>query len=234
MSPSATRVLRCFLVWLGATALLSIGVSMLAGGVAPALEDVHAGNLADESFDTLLVWLCSFLAAACGVWFWVTTTIVILQAASGLAADHRPQRRGCPEFVRRAVLIACGVAVAGSMSVPAHAAAPRGDPSHIGHTLAGLPLPERAVRQDSHAIRMPQAHLTPIARADADRHAGGSQVRVRPGDSLWSIAARTLGPTAATAEVNQRWHEIYELNQALIGADPNVIHPGQELRLDEA
>lgn len=234
MSPSAARVLRCILVWLGATALLAIGVSMLAGGVQPAFEDMHAGNLADESFDTLLVLLCSFLAVACFVWFWMTSTIVILQAAGGLASGHRSRVPGCPELVRRTVLFACGVAVAGSMAVPAHAAAPHGDPAHTGHTLAGLPLPERAVRQDSPAIRTRQAHLVPIARADADWKAHRSVVRVRPGDSLWSIAARTLGPTASTAEVNQRWHEIYELNQALIGADPDVIHPGQELRLDEA
>ncbi len=31
----------------------------------------------------------------------------------------------------------------------------------------------------------------------------------------------------------KRWPEIYELNKAIIGANPNLIHPGQKLVLPE-
>jgi nucleoid-associated protein YgaU len=47
---------------------------------------------------------------------------------------------------------------------------------------------------------------------------------VKSGDSLSKIAKELLGDA-------KRWPEIYELNKALIGGNPNLIHPGQELKL---
>ncbi len=62
-------------------------------------------------------------------------------------------------------------------------------------------------------------------------HAGEKHtVTVRSGDSLWSIAARghSSEPTAATAK---RVASIYAKNRAVIGADPNLILPGQRLEM---
>ena len=61
-------------------------------------------------------------------------------------------------------------------------------------------------------------------------------VEVRPGDTLWAIAAAALaarGPTAtpALADVAAYWPRVYALNRAVIGPDPAVIEPGQRLRL---
>jgi nucleoid-associated protein YgaU len=42
------------------------------------------------------------------------------------------------------------------------------------------------------------------------------------GDSLSRIAKELLGDA-------KRWPEIYEANKALIGDNPNLIHPGQKL-----
>lgn len=47
---------------------------------------------------------------------------------------------------------------------------------------------------------------------------------VKPGDTLWGIAERFLGK-------GSRWREIYYANQAIIGANPNIIHPGQKLTI---
>jgi nucleoid-associated protein YgaU len=47
---------------------------------------------------------------------------------------------------------------------------------------------------------------------------------VKSGDSLSKIAKELLGDA-------KRWPELYELNKALIGDNPNMIHPGQELKL---
>lgn len=47
---------------------------------------------------------------------------------------------------------------------------------------------------------------------------------VKPGDSLWAIAAEFLNDGA-------RYPEIYALNKDIIGPDPNLIHPGQVLTL---
>ena len=47
---------------------------------------------------------------------------------------------------------------------------------------------------------------------------------VKPGDSLWIIAKKTLGD-------GSRWKEIYSKNKNVIGPDPNKIYPGQVLRI---
>lgn len=53
--------------------------------------------------------------------------------------------------------------------------------------------------------------------------------RVEPGDCLWSIAARTLGPGAHGTDIDRRWRAIYDANRRAIGADPNLIQPGLTL-----
>jgi len=47
---------------------------------------------------------------------------------------------------------------------------------------------------------------------------------VKPGDSLWAIAKRILGD-------GSRWQEIYNANVSVIGKNPNLIYPGQVLRI---
>ena len=47
---------------------------------------------------------------------------------------------------------------------------------------------------------------------------------VKPGDTLWAIAKKTLGD-------GSRWREIYNNNVDVIGKDPNLIRPGQVLRI---
>ena len=47
---------------------------------------------------------------------------------------------------------------------------------------------------------------------------------VRSGDTLYAIAKRLLGS-------GSRWREIYNANITVIGKDPNVIRPGQVLRI---
>jgi len=47
---------------------------------------------------------------------------------------------------------------------------------------------------------------------------------VKPGDTLWMIAKKTLGD-------GSKWKDIYNANKSIIGADPNLIKPGQQLRI---
>ncbi len=53
-------------------------------------------------------------------------------------------------------------------------------------------------------------------------------VTVRPGDSLWSIAATDLG-VATAAGIASEWPRWYAENSATIGNDPDQIRPGQVL-----
>lgn len=59
--------------------------------------------------------------------------------------------------------------------------------------------------------------------------------RVKPGDSLWAIACRDLSVESKPTEqqIDAHWREIYRLNGDLIGADPNLIYPGQILVLPQ-
>jgi LysM repeat protein len=65
------------------------------------------------------------------------------------------------------------------------------------------------------------AETTPAATTPAA--AGGSH-KVETGDYLWKIAKEKLGDA-------KRWPEIYELNKDAIGANPNLIYPGQVLKM---
>ena len=76
----------------------------------------------------------------------------------------------------------------------------------------------------------------PITRASA--HSGqprGSSSRsivVRPGDSLWTIAAHHLGAGAGNEAIEGEVTAIWNLNAGRIGTgDPNLIFPCQRLRL---
>jgi len=97
------------------------------------------------------------------------------------------------------------------------------DAGHPRHGLAGLPLPDRATAPHRHR-----------SEADSGRPRTGPAPRpvvVSPGDSLWSLAAQRLPPGASDARVTAYWHAIYAANRALIGPDPDVLQPGQRLRL---
>jgi hypothetical protein len=59
----------------------------------------------------------------------------------------------------------------------------------------------------------------------------GRPYTVRPGDSLWRISQRLLGPGATAQEIDHAWRVIYRENHATIGADPNHIVPGQGFRM---
>jgi nucleoid-associated protein YgaU len=54
---------------------------------------------------------------------------------------------------------------------------------------------------------------------------------VRPGDTLWRIAAGLLPASVDTAAVASLCGRLYDLNRAVIGDDPDLIRPGQRLRV---
>ncbi len=101
----------------------------------------------------------------------------------------------------RVVLVCCGVAlVTPSFGVVT-------DEQSAGPTgIAGLPYPDRAVGP---------AHRPTVL--------------VRDGDCLWRLAAADLPPDADPGRISARWRAIYRLNRTTIGADPDLLRPGQRL-----
>jgi LysM repeat protein len=59
---------------------------------------------------------------------------------------------------------------------------------------------------------------------EASREATDGSYTVRPGDSLWSIAN--------SLDLSGGWHTLYAGNETAVGADPNLIRPGQKLTVE--
>jgi nucleoid-associated protein YgaU len=57
------------------------------------------------------------------------------------------------------------------------------------------------------------------------------EVTVRAGDSLWSLSAAQLGPFASDVDIATAWPRLYQANRQVIGENPDVLLPGQVLRL---
>jgi nucleoid-associated protein YgaU len=197
--------LRCLLVWLLATTTAALAIAWVA-------PDLRTDGLGLASFDRVVVWVAAVALAGCSLWAWVATTIVV-----GQALVDRPIRNApvVPRWLRTAVLVACGLAVVGAGGT-AHAdeetARARADHRH---TLAGLPSPDRVVGSTRPApeTRTARIHI------------------VQLGDTLWDIAAADLGGLSDSGRITAHWQRIHALNRTVIGADPDLILPGQPLRL---
>lgn len=213
------RPARCLAVW----AITTVAV---VGVVLWSLPDLPAPAGGQASFDLMLVQGCALVVVLCAGWWWVVTTVVVLEALVGPGRAGSRRVPGVPAPLRRWLLAACGVAVLTSGLSPAHAtpgSVHRDDqPRGGGVTLDGLPLPER-----------PSGGIAPGTHRQhrVSRDAEPAEVVVRPGDSLWTIAATALGPGADNAAVAAHWQRIHRLNRRVVGTDPDVIQPGQHLAL---
>ncbi len=209
--------------WLLARDPLLVALGRLHDGAGPGtlpglLPDLVAGVMA-----------AVLLGAA--AWLVATTVLATLATLVTLVGCLRPvapgrgavlaariatgAERPCPPVVRRTVAAVLGVAVV------AGAAPALAEPSGAGR-LAGLRLPDR-VTGTSWTLAAPATLTTHHAERDA------GDVIVRPGDSLWSLAARLLPHRAGDPEVSRAWHALYDANRTAVGADPDLIRPGTRL-----
>lgn len=77
-----------------------------------------------------------------------------------------------------------------------------------------------AMRRHPSATGLPDRSRPPISRT----------YEVKAGDCLWTIAATVL-ETDDMSRIARYWPRLHKANRDVIGADPNVIRPGQILRL---
>ena len=120
-----------------------------------------------------------------------------------------------PTAYRRLVLSACGLALTGGSFSPALATP---GPIHL--------VPPHITSVATAAPRPAQAHAsTPAPTGD---------IVVRPGDSLWRLAAERLPQDADDATIAHTWQRLYAANHDVVGADPDLILPGQRLARPQA
>jgi len=84
-------------------------------------------------------------------------------------------------------------------------------------------------------LTRPASRTTGTARASGPATAAASTFKlvvIHPGDSLWVIARRVVGPKASNDAVQRKLAAIWALNANRIGTgDPNLIFAGQTLHL---
>jgi nucleoid-associated protein YgaU len=170
--------------------------------------------LADTA--AVLLWL---VAAWLGLGI-TATLLARLPGAVGRAGGWAG-RRLLPAAVRKVVAGSVGLSVlltpvAGTVSSTAatvtSAAVSSAVPAPLWPTTN--PPASRSTRPDG-----PRPQPAPATRS----------VRVRPGDSLWLIAAHRLGPAADQNDIAAAWPRWYAANRDVIGDDPGLIRPGQLL-----
>ncbi|MFE0025480.1 BTAD domain-containing putative transcriptional regulator [Amycolatopsis sp. NPDC059021] len=223
------RVARGLLAAILLAALVAGLPAALIYGVGWPLPD-HLPNL-DEIESVLMAPLSTtFLldALACLAWLiWLVFVADVAACAVEVARGARwPQLRRQTGPVRRVAAVLVGallVAVLGRTAT----AAPAGAARPAGHAPVAATAPAWTTPVASEHTGTPPSRSQPAAEPGTER--------VRPPedgvhDSLWRIAQRCLGD-------GDRWPEIWALNQGRtqpggrVLSNPNLIHPGDTLRL---
>lgn len=172
----------------------------------------RTGEMVGPSFPDALLAIGSLVQLTMSVWILFTVLITALGPTTRLA------RVVSPRVVRGALF----AGAAGVLTItPAHA--DRVVP--LEHVVSGLRLPDRPAV----AASDPPAAARPVAGVDLNGRAAAGTVIVRPGDTLWAIAARFLPPDASDAEIARACDRWYATNRDVIGTDADVIFPDQRL-----
>ena len=77
------------------------------------------------------------------------------------------------------------------------------------------------------------AAVTPATPTSTATSCTGGTHRVVAGDTLWTIAARTVR-SSDTDRVTLAWHRLYAANRSVIGANPAILQVGDSLCLPQS
>lgn len=210
----------------GLLALLGLGTEAVRRLVERPLTDLAdaLGPGAPDTlpFDRLVTSGCAVGLAASWCWLALVATALTVEAVRrpAGAALRAGAATGGPRLVRVLVLALLGVSAAAApvTADPGNHATPRTSVPDRG--VAGLPLPDRLGSADARPGR------------PAMSTAVGTVVQVRPGDSLWSIAAG-LRTGASPVEIDRTWRALAAANADRLGPDPDLIFPGTVLRVPD-
>ncbi|HEX8132931.1 MAG TPA: LysM domain-containing protein [Actinomycetes bacterium] len=108
-----------------------------------------------------------------------------------------------------------------------------GAPGHRGDSTGG-----GAHRTDDEPGSRAPGHRDEPGGTSAPEHpdnSSGTAVTwhvVEVGDTLWDIAAaRLVRSERSAANINRYWRQVYRANRSVIGADPDLLHPGTRLHV---
>lgn len=163
------------------------------------------------------------VVAGVTVLVWITAVRLVIATALALASCSMPTPRSRQRMSRRATQVVPRWArpmVLAVVAVPVLAQSPIAQASALTAQLPSLDRAYAPLVSPGEAVTVTS---TPAAAADAGNHL------VRPGESLWSIAAEELGPQASAAAIAQRWPQWWHTNAAQLGDQPQLLHPGQHL-----
>lgn len=212
---------RAAVGWVLATAAAAVLALATARTAATAITlDAHVATLA------LAVGSAAAAVLAAG------TTLLVLGAGARAAgrrwrAVEAAAARLTPRLLRRALVVGLSAGLTG-LAAPALADTP---------PALGWQVTEDAATPGDGATGSEPARGdggSAAATAVADVRPGPSTaeprtVLVRPGDCLWTIAAEHLPAGADDAAIARAWPAWYAANATTIGADPDLLLPGQRL-----
>ncbi|MCF4122396.1 LysM peptidoglycan-binding domain-containing protein [Antribacter sp. KLBMP9083] len=219
--------------WVGLSALLALA----CGLTARAGRRWTAGERLVARSAPFLVRRLAHAAVGAGIGLALVTPTAIALPAPAAGAGSTPEAESAPHVL--------DLGWQPTTAAPADGAAPEAAAPPDGGSLASEPSPAApggiaggpAVPGQPDNPATETAFPVRVDLADRGLPGGGGRpptVVVVPGDTLWEIAAAHLGgspPAAEIAEAVARW---YAGNRAAVGADPDLILPGQTLRAPSA
>lgn len=165
--------------------------------------------------------------------------IALTPGAVGAAARHG-QRVLAPKVLVRvtsavlggtAVVVAPGLSAAATVRSPGVTAPARTVFGACGPLQEPAPRPSYLPDPTWRAEPTPSLKPPPADRAGTGERGPGPRdpVLVAAGDTLWDLAAQRLPPSSSTAAIDRCWRAWYAANRRVVGADPDLIRPGQRL-----
>lgn len=181
------------------------------------------------SFESLVHDGALLTVAGAALWGVLVLAAVLVEACSGGRFAAAP-RLGCPARWHRWLRAAVTAVLAGTLLAPPATAEEHGAPAAPAVTgplvLDGLALPDRPTgAAGSSATSNVRAREPPTV---------SGWVTVLPGDSLWAISRRLLPADAPATSIAALTRSLYTHNRTTVGADPDLIRPGQRLHVPPA
>ncbi len=197
------------------------------------------GSVDHLTVDALLALTACVIGAGVGMWLaWsllvAASCLVARLAGRSWRRGERLVQRWAPRAVRRALVSAVAAGVGISLGGVAQAATLDPASVDLGWTVTttrstDTPAPPASVAASTVSDVSHSGETEPGVSGSPS---GG--LLVRPGDTLWSIAAEHLAPGADDAMIARAWPEWYQANVATIGDDPDLLHPGELLQTPRA